>query len=92
MFQYVIVGQLAQAETAQRRIQHRLAAVAAPVALDPDGMFAPLLKKVPMVRAADQAVVPCQLRQAMGPAIAFQIAGCRAQVHDPGRQAGGHQP
>ncbi|MNP18528.1 hypothetical protein D3C76_1110140 [compost metagenome] len=91
VFQHVIIRQLAQPHPLQRRIQHCLPAVTAPVALYPLTDLAAVLLQRPQVRTAHQAIVPRQLRQAVRPAITFQVSRRGAQVHAPWRQAGCHQ-
>ncbi|KAF1854848.1 hypothetical protein Lal_00003410 [Lupinus albus] len=85
------VRQLAEAEAAQRRIQHRLATVAPPVALYPYRLFPALREEAPLVRTADQAIVPAELREAVGATVTLEIGGGGAQVHDPRGQPGGDQ-
>ena len=91
MFLYIVVRQLAQAKSAQRRIEHCTAAVAAPVALHSHRYFTAGFEKGPGIAAADQAVVAGQFGQAVGGAMVFEIRRCCAQEHPPGRQAGGYQ-
>ena len=82
---------MAQAEAAQGGVEDGAAAVATPVALDPYRDFPARFGEIPGVAAADQAVVAGQLGQAVGRAVAFQVAGGGAQVHAAGGQAGGDQ-
>jgi hypothetical protein len=61
MVEHVVIRELAQACAMQCRIKHRLAAVAAPVAMNPLRKLLALLLEQPCVGAADQAVVLAQL-------------------------------
>lgn len=92
MFEHIVVGKLAQPETAQRRIENRLAAVAAPLALHPLHDLAPAGLEHPVVGSAHQAVVMGELGEAVGRTVALEIGWRRAQVHDPRGDTGSDQP
>src|SRR5690606_17789658 len=69
---HVVVRELTQAEAAQGRIQHRLAAVAAPVAAGLEGLLAAIDLQHPGIAGAHQAVVSRQFGKGVRAPVAFQ--------------------
>ena len=91
MLDHIVVRQLAQAEAAQGGVEHRLAAVAAPVALDPVLGFPAVLEEAPQVAAADQAIELAEFRRRLRSAVAAQVFRGGAEVHEAWRQPCGDQ-